>query len=80
MDRNKAWFQLAWGIALAAAGVGIFIAMPYKIAQLKQYSHFSLFFVRLSFYLIAVLLIGGGVKKIYDSSQNLRPEDKDSNP
>ncbi len=69
MIQNKMAIQLIWGTALVAAGVGIFIALPQKMAQLSQmdYTDFYILFTRLCFYLIALLLIGGGSKKLYDT-------------
>jgi phage shock protein PspC (stress-responsive transcriptional regulator) len=62
---------MIWGIALVAAGIGIFFAMPQKVVQLQQMqvSSFFINFTRFSFYLIAVLLIGGGARKIYENYQ-----------
>ncbi len=69
MIQNKMAIQFIWGSALVAAGVGIFIALPRKMAQLSQmeYTDFYILFTRLCFYLIALLLIGGGGKKLYDT-------------
>lgn len=68
MPKEKNTIQLIWGILLIGAGVGVFIALPGKMAQLQETGHtdFFLLVTRLCFYLIAVLLIGGGGKKIYD--------------
>jgi len=71
MTNDKSLIQIIWGIALVLAGIGIFFAMPQKAAQLQQMqvSPFFINFTRFSFYLIAVLLIGGGAKKIYENYQ-----------
>jgi len=66
MNDKKNRFQLAWGIMLAAAGLGVFYRIPQvmpKIEQIKQFSS-GLFFIRLCLYLIGILLLAGGSKKI----------------
>jgi type III secretory pathway component EscS len=67
MQKEKKILQLIWGIILIGAGIGIFVAMPQKMAQLQQAGHtdFFVLLTRLCFYLIAILLMGGGAKKIY---------------
>ncbi|OQX05342.1 MAG: hypothetical protein BWK80_52305 [Desulfobacteraceae bacterium IS3] len=69
MTKDKSLIQMIWGIALVLAGIGIFFAMPQKIVQLQQMQASSFFinFTRFSFYLIALLLIGGGGRKIYEN-------------
>jgi hypothetical protein len=63
----KTTVQLIWGVALVLAGIGVFFRIPQvmpKIANIEQFSN-VMFFIRFCFYLMATLLIGGGVKKIY---------------
>jgi hypothetical protein len=58
--------QLTWGILLVAAGVGVFFRIPQVMPRLEQIQHFAAAptLVRLCFYLMGILLIGGGSKKI----------------
>ncbi len=68
-DKNKTVVQLIWGIALVLAGIGVFFRIPQvmpKIAKIEQFSG-VMFFIRFCFYLIGILLIGGGSKKIYSN-------------
>lgn len=67
MRKDKNTIQLIWGLALIGAGAGIVVAMPGKMAQLRQagQTDFFILLTRLCFYLIAFLLVGGGVGKIY---------------
>ncbi len=68
-DKNKTVVQLIWGIALVLAGIGVFFRIPQvmpKIAKIEQFSG-VMFFIRFCFYLIGMLLIGGGSKKIYSN-------------
>jgi len=69
--KNK--IQMVWGVALVAAGMGIIFMMPQKIQQIKQIDYFTnkLMFIKFCFYLMAVMLIGGGSKKIYDHYRKL---------
>jgi len=64
-NRDKA--QLIWGIALALAGIGVFFRIPQVMPRIEQIPHFSsvTIFIRFCFYLMGVMLIGGGGKKIF---------------
>ena len=69
MSEQKTTIQLVWGIALAAAGVGLFFRFPEKIPQLLEtYGSFAAmkYFVYFVCYLVAVLLVIGGSRKIYN--------------
>jgi len=58
--------QLIWGFSLIAMGIGVFFRVPVVSERLADATGTSakLYFFRFSFYLIAVILIGGGIKKI----------------
>jgi hypothetical protein len=81
MDKNQSSFQLIWGAALTAAGVGVFVLLPQRMEQIRQlrqaepYS-FDILFLWFCFGLLGVLLIGGGLRKIY--GQLKRPSDSTS--
>jgi len=55
--------QLIWGILLLFAGIRIPQIMP----EIKKIEHFApyMIFIYFCFYLLAILLIVGGGKKIY---------------
>jgi hypothetical protein len=60
--------QLIWGIALVLAGLGVFYRIPQvmpKIASFKQFAS-SIWFIRFCFYFMGIILIGGGIKKIWN--------------
>ena len=67
--QNRKKFQLIWGIALFAAGIGVLYRIPVVIQRIEEIGKFSseLFFIKFCFYLMAILLIGGGSKKIYNN-------------
>jgi len=59
--------QLIWGIALLLAGIGVFVRIPQVMPQLDQLGTFASAqgFIRFCFYLIGIILIGGGARKIF---------------
>jgi len=68
MSEKQSTVQLIWGIALALAGVGVFFRIPQTIPPLlERYDYFATvkYFVYFVCYLLAVLLIIGGGRKIY---------------
>lgn len=73
MLENKKSLQMIWGILLFLAGVGVFIRIPQVMPQIEKIELYLpvLLFIRLCFYLIGILLIGGGLKKIYFYSRKL---------
>jgi len=66
-DENKVVVQIIWGIALTLAGIGVIFRIPQVIPRIEKIEQFAsmIFFIRFSFYLLGMLLIGGGLKKIY---------------
>lgn len=67
-DKQKSKLQFIWGILLLVAGIGVFFRIPQIMPEIKKIEHFSpyMFFIYLSFYLIGILLIVGGSRKIYN--------------
>ena len=69
MNDRRSQFQLIWGGALVLAGVGVFYRIPQKIPEiLAAFEQLAAIkpFVYFCFYLIGLLLIGGGAMKIYN--------------
>ncbi len=67
MGDSKRRLQLIWGIALVAAGLGVFYRIPQvmpKIESMAQFSQLTIY-IRFCFYVMGIFLIGGGAKKIY---------------
>ena len=66
-DKSKSKLQLIWGILLLLAGVGVFFRIPQVMPEIKKIEHFApyMLFIYFSFYLLGILLIVGGGKKIY---------------
>ena len=68
MDENaKATLQFVWGLLLVMAGIGMFFRIPQVIPQIRQIQSLdaALPFVYFCFYFMAVMLIGGGARKLY---------------
>jgi len=67
MSKDKTTIQLVWGIALILAGIGVFYRIPEAMLRIETIGQFSsvIFFIRFCFYFMGVLLIGGGIKKVY---------------
>ncbi len=77
MERNKAIFHVVWGVLLLLMGILLFIQVPQVMERITQieYHRFVKWFIRIIVYLIAVLLIGGGARKIYENYKNLKAGD-----
>ncbi|MBL0714243.1 MAG: hypothetical protein JJV98_11130 [Desulfosarcina sp.] len=70
MDRKQNVLQLIWGAALTAAGIGVFIMLPQRMAQIAQARQagpyaLEILFLWFCFCLLGILLIGGGLRKVY---------------
>jgi hypothetical protein len=73
--------QVVWGIALVLAGAGVIYRIPQVMPRILQIEQFSAAsgFVYFCFYLMAVILIAGGGKKIYTHLlilSNRKPKDQ----
>ena len=66
MTKDKITLQFIWGIALFLAGIGVFFRIPQVMPQIKAIPQFAdvIGFIYFCFYLLGVLLIGGGIKKL----------------
>ena len=67
-DKQKSTFQLIWGILLLIAGIGLFFRIPQIMPEIKKIEHFAPYvvFIYFCFYLIGLLLVVGGGKKVYN--------------
>ena len=65
-DKKADQVQLIWGIALILAGLGVFYRLPQVMPKIMQFPIFAEAsgVVRFCFYFMAVILIGGGGKKV----------------
>jgi len=78
MGDKKNKVQLLWGMALMLMGLGVFYRIPQVMSRISSYeeSSIQIMFIRFCFYLVGVMLLGGGVRKLYyffkkDSDEDL---------
>ncbi len=66
-DKQKAKFQLTWGVLLVLAGIGVFFRIPQIMPEIKKIEQFAsyIYFIYFCFYLLVILLIVGGGRKVY---------------
>ena len=85
MNDSQRYFQLIWGAALTAAGIGVLVILPHRMEQIRQLRQaepydMDMLFLWFCFGLLGVLLIGGGLRKIYThfrGASESRPADHD---
>lgn len=63
---ERSTLQLGWGIALVVAGIGVIYRIPQVLPKLANIETFAsaMWFIQFCFYLMAIILIGGGARKI----------------
>jgi Na+/proline symporter len=67
MAKDESYGQLIWGGMLAAMGLALIFRIPQvmpRITQIDQFANAKPFLL-ICFYLMAIILIGGGCRKIY---------------
>jgi len=81
MNKDKFIIQMVWGVLLVLAGAGVFIRIPHVMPQVEKMGSFSsmMVFVYFCFYLLGILLIGGGAKKLYDNYHKFQNNDQNNN-
>jgi hypothetical protein len=73
MGKNKAIFQMIWGVMLVLMGIALIFRTPFvmeRIVQIEYYADIK-WLVQIILYVIAAMLIVGGSKKIYDNYSNI---------
>ena len=70
--------QLIWGGLLVLAGIGVFFRIPQVMPKIKEIESFSsaIWFIYICFYLLGILLIIGGGRKLYDNYRKLKGGDR----
>jgi choline-glycine betaine transporter len=66
MNKNNI-IQFVWGIALTLVGLIMLIRIPARMAEIELQFSSGISFLRFSLYLISILLMGGGAKKIHST-------------
>ena len=86
MDRkpysSQDLLQLIWGVALAIMGLAFFFRVSTVMEQIAgmEYPGSVEIFLRIGFYLIAVILLGGGIKKYTVSLRSQKTGNKTAFP
>lgn len=77
MGKNKAIFQVIWGVLLTLMGVALIFRTPLVIERIVQIEYYAQikWLVQIILYVIAVMLIVGGSRKIYDYFKNITTSD-----
>jgi uncharacterized membrane protein HdeD (DUF308 family) len=77
-NQLKKKFQLIYGVALLFAGLGIFYRTPHMVYKIQSFEQFSneIWSIYFCFYFIGIILIEGGVKKIWGSFKESNGEDR----
>ncbi|MFW5957886.1 MAG: hypothetical protein ACOCQ0_01900 [Desulfosalsimonas sp.] len=59
--------QFIWGLALTLMGLAFFFRIPWIMERVAEMNYLASaqIFLRFAFYLIAVILVSGGIQKIY---------------
>ena len=65
------YFQIIWGVLLILVGGGVIFKISQDMPTLASDSTF----VRLCFYLISIILIGGGIRKLYINIGEINKEE-----
>jgi len=79
MSDGKARIQIVWGVALVLAGLGVLYRIPQvmpKITRIEQFAAAS-GFIYFCFYLMALILIVGGGRKIITYTKMLTRNEPD---
>ena len=73
---SRGSIQLIWGIALMLAGFGVFYRIPQVMPRLAQIEGFAnaMGFIQFCFYLMGIILVGGGAKKVVRHFQAARSD------
>jgi hypothetical protein len=66
MGETKSTIQLIWGLLLVLAGIGVVIRASLLESEIKTVAGQSSteVFIRVCIYVMAILLIGGGIRKV----------------
>jgi uncharacterized membrane protein HdeD (DUF308 family) len=76
----KNHLQLVWAGVLMSVGVAVFLEIPRKMSQLAQLyqSSAKILAYKICFYLVGILLVGGGIRKAVSYFQTEGQRDPDA--
>jgi uncharacterized membrane protein HdeD (DUF308 family) len=69
---HRSNLQLIWGVVLMIVGIAVFVRIPQVMPELEKIQQFKgvTGFIRICFYAMGIILIGGGAKKLVKYFQN----------
>lgn len=75
-NQKKNNLQIFYGVALILAGLGVFYRIPQVMPKILAMEQFVAVkpFLYFCFYLIGVMLIGGGIKKVHKYYRDSKEE------
>ncbi|MFA6011434.1 MAG: hypothetical protein WC799_15720 [Desulfobacteraceae bacterium] len=68
MSGPKVSLKKVWGVLLFAAGIGMLFTIPERVLEFQAQGRYF-YGMKPALYLISVLLVVGGGKKIFDKSK-----------
>lgn len=79
-NQPKNHFQLVWAGVLMSVGVAVLLEIPRKMTQLDQLyqSPAKIWAFKICFYLVGILLVGGGIRKVIQYFQPDSLNNKDA--
>lgn len=77
MSDSKHSLHIVWGVLLFIAGFGMFVTIPGRIREIQEAGQY-IFGLRFGLYVVSVLLMIGGGKKIYDFTRGSKKNDTES--
>ena len=80
-NKQNSTFQLIWGLLLLMAGIGVFFRIPQIMPEIKKIEHFGpyMVFIYFCFYLVGILLVVGGGKKVFNYLKTTKAESTGEN-
>lgn len=76
MQESKHKAHIIWGVMLTVVGLGVFYRIPQvlpKIAEIELFAN-NLTWVKICFYVLGVLLVIGGTRKIVENYRLLKKD------
>ena len=78
MKQDSSKLQLVWGCLLTLMGIALIFRIPQIIPKIKQIEFYGpvRYFIYFCLYLIAVILIAQGAKKIFENYKQAKNRNK----
>lgn len=77
MSDPKQSLRIVWGVLLFIAGFSMLVTIPGRVREIQEAGQY-IFGLRFGLYVVSVLLMVGGGKKIYDFTKDSKKNDNES--